>query len=121
MVDIPVVMQTQFFKATAETAKVSILTKVDLRQVRFRKVEGRNLDTVTIATGLFDRNGNMLDGTIKTIDLLFKDENLASRLAAGLSVKVSFDVRPGKYVIRLVVRDSEGQAMAAKNGLIEIP
>src|SRR5476651_1685875 len=36
----------------------------------------------------------MIDGTIKTIDLLFKDENLALRLKVVFLVMVSFDVHP---------------------------
>jgi hypothetical protein len=36
-------------------------------------------------------------------------------------MKTSFDVAPGSYVIRLVVRDSEGQTMAARNRVVEIP
>ena len=36
-------------------------------------------------------------------------------------MKTSFDVAPGSYVVRLVVRDSEGQTMAARNGVVEIP
>jgi hypothetical protein len=36
-------------------------------------------------------------------------------------VKTSFDTQPGKYLLRLVVRDSEGQMMAARNGIVEIP
>jgi hypothetical protein len=43
------------------------------------------------------------------------------RFTAGLSAKTTLDAAPGKYVLRLMVRDSEGQAMAAKNGLVEIP
>jgi hypothetical protein len=30
-------------------------------------------------------------------------------------------VKPGSYMIRLVVRDDEGQLMAAENGAVEIP
>jgi hypothetical protein len=36
-------------------------------------------------------------------------------------VRTSFDVKPGSYMIRLVVRDAEGQLMAAENGAVEIP
>jgi VWFA-related protein len=121
MMDIPITMQTQFFKATPEEAKLSVLARMDLHEIHFRKNEGRNLDTVVFVTGLFDRNGNLIKGITKTVDLHVRDEDLPQRLAAGLSAKTTFDVAPGKYVIRLVVRDSEGQAMAAKNGLIEIP
>jgi len=36
-------------------------------------------------------------------------------------VKSTLDVAPGSYVIRLVVRDTEGQVMSARNGLVDIP
>lgn len=121
MLDIPITMQTQFFKVTDDAAKLSVLAKLDLHGMHFRQNEGRNYDTVVFVTGLFDRNGNLLKGITKTVDLHVRDEDLAQRIAAGLSAKTTFDVQPGKYVLRLVVRDSEGQAMAAKNGLVEIP
>jgi len=93
-----------------------------LRALHFRKDNGRNLNTVTFVTGLFDRNGHLIgQGVVKTVDLHVKDDGFEARLAAGLSAKTSFDVPPGKYVVRLVVRDSEGQMMAARNGVIDIP
>ncbi len=58
------------------------------------------------------------------VDLALKDETLANadkRFGAGLTVKSIFDVKTGSYIVRLVVRDSEGQMMAAENGAVEIP
>jgi hypothetical protein len=40
---------------------------------------------------------------------------------SGLTVKSSFDVKPGTYMVRLVVRDAEGSQMAARNGAVVIP
>jgi hypothetical protein len=51
----------------------------------------------------------------------WKDETFETKIAAGVSMKTSFDVPPGSYVVRLGVRDSEGQMMAAHNGVVEIP
>jgi VWFA-related protein len=121
LVEVPIAVQTQFFKPTADSAKLSVVAHVDMRQMHFRKAEGRNVNTITIATGLFDRNGNLISGILKTVNLRYKDENLEARLTAGLAAKTSFDVAPGKYVVRLVVRDSEGQTMAARNGVVDIP
>jgi hypothetical protein len=41
--------------------------------------------------------------------------------SAGITVKNTMDVASGSYVVRLVVRDSEGQLLAAQNGALEIP
>jgi hypothetical protein len=40
---------------------------------------------------------------------------------SGFTVKSSFDVKPGTYLVRLVVRDAEGAQMAARNGAVVIP
>jgi len=121
MQDIPIELQTQFFKPTDVTAKLAVLARVDLKRLRFRKAEGRNLNTLTVVSGIFDRNGNYISGIVKTIDMRLKDETFEARLAAGLTIKSSFDVTPGNYVVRLVVRDAEGQTMSARNGAVQIP
>jgi len=120
MRDIPVDLQTQFFKPAADSAKLTIVAKVDLRRLRFKKVEGRNNDNLTVVSVLFDRNGNYITGMTKNVEMRLRDQTLA-RLESGITVKTNFDVKPGTYVVRLVVRDSEGQAMAARNGAVDIP
>jgi len=119
--DIPASLETQFFKSSDEKAKLSVVARVDVRTLAFRKVDGRNVNTLTVVSGIFDRNGNCISVIEKTIDLHLKDETLAHRLAAGMTVKTPFDVAPGGYFVRLVVRDAEGQKMAALNGAVEIP
>jgi VWFA-related protein len=119
--EFPVSIQTQFFKTNPETARLSVLARIDMKLLKFQKVQGRNNDTLTIVSGLFDRNGNLLSAITKTVEMKLKEETFEARMAAGLNVKTSFDVQPGKYVLRLVVRDSEGQMMSARNGIVDIP
>jgi VWFA-related protein len=119
--DIPVELHTQFFKSSDVNAKLSVLARIDVRQLRFRKADGRNLDVLTVASGLFDRNGNYVTGVEKTVDMHLKDETLAVKLNSGITVRSGFDVAPGSYFVRIVVRDAEGQKMAALNGAVEIP
>ncbi|HXM42577.1 MAG TPA: VWA domain-containing protein [Bryobacteraceae bacterium] len=119
--DIPLVMHTQFFKPNAEDAKLSVLARVDVKHLHFRKENGRNQDDLMVVSGLFDRNGNLVTGNSKTVEMRLKDQTLESRMNSGITVKSSFDVKPGSYMIRLVVRDSEGQLMAAANGTVDIP
>jgi VWFA-related protein len=119
--DLPVEMHTQFFKSSDELAKVTVLVRVNAKQLRFRKAEGRNRNDLTIASALFDRNGNYVAGIEKHLEMRLKDDTLENRLRSGLTVKTNFDVKPGTYLVRLVVRDSEGQLMSAENGSVEIP
>jgi len=46
---------------------------------------------------------------------------LENKLRQGINLKTNFDVKPGSYLVRLVVRDAEGQMMSAQNGAVEIP
>ena len=121
MSDIPVELHTQFFKSGADTARVSLVIKVDVKHLKFRKEADRNCNEITVVAGLFDRNGVYAAGNQKKIEMKLKDETVEKRLDGGLTIRSSIDVKPGTYSVRLVVRDVEGQLMSAQNGAVEIP
>ncbi|MBV8896175.1 MAG: VWA domain-containing protein [Acidobacteriaceae bacterium] len=120
MHDLPIDLHTQFFKPDPADAKLTILAKVDLKHLRFRKADGRNQNNLTIVSALFDRDGKYVMGQSKTLEMKLKDETL-ERLTTGITVRTNFDVKPGSYMVRLVIRDTEGQMMAAANGAVDIP
>ena len=119
--DIPLELHVQFFKSSDVAAKIAVLARLNVKNLRFRKTDGRNNDNLTVLSGVFDRNGNYITGTQKVVEMRLLDATLEKVLNSGITVKTNFDVAPGSYVIRLVVRDSEGQNMAARNGVVEIP
>jgi VWFA-related protein len=121
MRDIPAEIHTQFFKASATDARLVVVARIDVRKLKFRKVDGRNSDEVMVVSGLFDRNGNFVTSISKILKMKLKDDTLSGKLNGGVSVRSDFKVAPGTYVIRLVLRDAEGQMMAAQNGAVEIP
>ncbi len=121
MHDLPVELHTQFFKVGEDSAKVTVLVRLDLKHIRFRKADGRNQNNLTIVSGLFDRNGNYVTAIEKKIEMRLRDDTLEKKVGSGITVRTSFDVKPGSYLVRLVVRDSEGQLMSAENGAVEIP
>ncbi len=119
--DLPVDFQTQFFKKDEAQARLAVLTHFDLKGIHFRKGQGRNNDQLTIVTGIFDENGNMVTGGQKVVDMKLRDTTYDRLSRAGFTVKSSFDLKPGTYLVRLVVRDAEGAQMAARNGAVVIP
>jgi len=119
--DLPVDLQTQFFKKDANDARIAVLTHFDVKGVHFRKADGRNNDNLTIATAIFDENGNFVTGGEKIVTMKLLDNTYDRLSRSGLTVKSSFDVKPGTYMVRLVVRDGEGAQMAARNGAVVIP
>jgi VWFA-related protein len=118
--NLPIKLHTQFFKASEEDAKLIVLAHVDVQHLHFRKVEGRNNNVLTCVSALFNRNGNFIQGMQKIVTMNLKDETLEHKLGSGITLKTSFDVKPGSYLVRLVVRDAEGQLMSAENGTVEI-
>jgi VWFA-related protein len=121
MLDIPVELQTQFFKPSDTSAKLAVLAKVDLKHLRFKKSDGRNRNTLSVVSAVFNSNGILVSAMQKDVEMKLREETFEARVAAGLALKTSFDVPPGTYVVRVVVRDSEGQTMAARNRVVEIP
>jgi len=119
--DLAVDLQTQFFRKDAAEAHLSVLAHVDLKTLKFRKVEDRNSDNLTLATVIFDENGNFVTGGEKILEMNLRDTTLQRLDRSGITVKSSFDVKPGNYLVRLVVRDKEGEQMAARNGAVAIP
>jgi len=119
--ELPLTVQTQFFKFTELDAQLSVLTHVDLHLLRFRKEGERNLNNLTLVTAVFDRDGKLVTGKQKTVDFRLRDQTLEQLLRSGITVKISFDIKAGTYLVRQVVRDTEGGQLAGLNRTVEIP
>jgi len=118
--ELPVDLSLQYSRAGDLAVKLNVLAKVNLKQLRFRKADDRNLNTLMVVSSVFDRNGNFVTGIQRVVELRLRDQTLDS-LNSGITVKTTLDLTPGSYLVRLVVRDSEGQTMSARNGVVEIP
>jgi hypothetical protein len=121
MRDLPLDIDTQFFKTSAADARLKIIAHLDIRQLHLRKQDDRNRNDVTLICALFDGNGNYIKGTQKLMELRLKDESVEHRRDLGLTMNSEFDVKSGAYMIRVVARDAEAQQMATANDTVEIP
>jgi VWFA-related protein len=119
--DLPTEVYTQFFKTCPEKARLSVLTRIGVKDLPYRKVEGRNRDALTVISAVFDRNGNYVAGTEKAVEMRLRDETLADGQGPPVTVKSTFDLAPGQYVIRVVVREAEGKRLATENSVVDIP
>ena len=119
--DIPVDLHAEFFKPNAGKAEISVVARLDAKALKFRKADERNIETLTVVTGLFDQNGNYISGIERVVEMHLKDKSLQVLEGSGISVEQSFSVTPGRYIVRVVVKDSEGHTTAARNTGIEIP
>ncbi len=118
---LPIGLQTQYYKTDATDAKLAVLAHVDLARVHFEKTAGRNVDDLTVVAAIFDRDGNFVTGTQRILSMKLRDETFQKLTHSGVTVRTSFDLKPGDYVVRLVVRDSNAALLSAQNGVVEIP
>ena len=121
MRDLPLDIDTQFYKTSAADARLKVIAHLDIRQLHLRKQDGRNRNDVTLICALFDGNGNYLKGTQKVVELRLMDDTVEHRRDIGLTMNSDFDVKSGAYMIRVVARDAEAQQMASANDTVEIP
>jgi VWFA-related protein len=119
--NLPIELRTQFFRTKDDKTRLVILARVDARHLRYRTADGRNYNTLTVAGAVFDPNGNYITGTRKAVEMKLKDQTLETMPESGVTFETRMDIAPGSYVIRVVVRDSEDQAMSAQNSMVQIP
>lgn len=113
--ELPVELHTEFSRSSETEAKLKMLASVGLK-------ESLNGSALTLVLALFDNNGNVVGGWQKTMQVHMTDE-AADRAKQAPTIKVtsSFDVKPGSYLMRLVVRDAEGHLIATGNSAVQIP
>jgi hypothetical protein len=119
--DIPLDVQTEFFRSGEFTSELTVVSRLELKGLQFRKAQDRNNDTLTVVTGLFNPNGILVAGFEKVVEMHLRDQTMESMRNGGIKVTEDFSVAQGNYVVRVVVRDAEGKTMAARNGEVEIP
>jgi VWFA-related protein len=121
ILEMPMELQTQYVKNTAADARLSILTRLGIKDIRFRKLDDRNCNVLTVVTAIFEDNGNYVLGENKSVNLKLTGPTYDHLLSSGLTLKSEFDLKPGKYMLRQVIREIEGAQMAARSVTVVIP
>lgn len=115
LAEIPIKLNTEFFKKNPANAELSVQTWVDGKALKFLKTSGRNVESLTVVFNVFNTNGRLVSGVQRRFEFRLEDPVLESVRNAGLNVKEDFELTPGDYIVRVVVRDSTGRTMAAHN------
>jgi HSP20 family molecular chaperone IbpA len=100
---------------SAASATLSATVHIGLSTIRFDKKDGHSRASLIATVGLFDANGNYIDGKQEKLDLDYAD----GKVPAGLDGKSEFPAPPGTYLVRVVVRDADGH-MSSINQTAEV-
>jgi VWFA-related protein len=119
--EFPVDVHTQFFKLSDTKVQLSVTARIDAHALRFHKQGDRNRLNLKMVCVAFDRDGNLVDGTQKEVDLMLRDVTLTQLLSSGLVVRDQLKVNVGNYALRVVVYEIDSARMTALNRTVEIP
>jgi VWFA-related protein len=119
--DLPAEVSTKVEKLNDQKSKLIVSIHVDISSLRYRKEAERSVDKLIFNTTLFDQDGKYVTGKESLLELHLKDASLEKFAKSGINAKTSFEVGPGTYRVREVVRDSEATGMSALNCEVEVP
>jgi VWFA-related protein len=114
-------VSTEVAPSTGDSKELTVLVKLDLNSVRFRKDGEHNVNTLVFVAGIYDGNGKWLRGEQKRVDLKLPDAQLQDMRARGVGLRETFQLNPGTYLLREVVQDSEDRHLGAINREVKIP
>jgi hypothetical protein len=115
--DIAMKVNPEGISQTASGRNLSLLIRVDPRNIKFQRVAGQNHDVLTFTFGVFNADGEFLYALDETIPLDFDDVELRRRIFAGVNIKSNVDLKPAAKFIRVVLQDAEGQLATADETL----
>jgi hypothetical protein len=116
--ELPVELLAQYFKHTDKMSQVTVHARVYPQNIKLRKSDGRNYNQIRIVSTVFDTNGILVAGREQIVDLQMRDATVERANQTGIVVRTDFEVKPGPYLVRMVVRDAEGQQISAQNSVV---
>jgi hypothetical protein len=116
--EVPVEFLTQFYKHSEKQAQITVHTRVYPKNLKLKKADGRNYDQVRIVATVFDHNGKLVAGKESVVDLRMRDETVEQMQEGGIVVRTDFELKPAKYLVRMILRDAEGKQISAQNSVV---
>ena len=119
--EIPIQLSYQLAQISDTTYQLTLLTRVNVSRLEFLSEDARRKNSLSLVVAAFDENNKWVDGLEKVVDFNLLEPSYAALVQYGFSSKVDFNLPPGRYKVRTVVRESIKSLMGSANRLIEIP
>ena len=113
-------LQTHSFAGQSERMQTLVTSRVAVQSIRFRETGGKRSDVLRMITAIFDENGNVVTVGEKQLSMDLNEEQYHQLIQVGLSVNSSFDLKPGRYLVRQLIKDTASQETSARNQTLEI-
>ncbi|MBZ5538298.1 MAG: VWA domain-containing protein [Acidobacteriia bacterium] len=118
--EIPVTVGYHITHLEPSRTLLAVQTRIDVRKIRFHKRENRNQNIFTILTVVYDANGRYVDGWETRIDFNLTDPGFKNVMDEGLIAQARFQLEPGSYKVKAVVREAGETKLGSATKTIEI-
>ena len=120
--DMPMDLKLAAVKNATEETKIQITVLLGIKDVPFRKEQDRNYNVLMTSVAIFDDDGNYMMGGEKNLELRLTEPTYEKFLNTGVPMRAEYTVvKPGKYLVRQLVREGESGRMSVREGMVEVP
>jgi hypothetical protein len=113
-------LQARSFAVGKGLGRVLVTSKVAVNSIRFTEAGGKHSNVLRMITAIFDENGSLVTAGEKDLTLGLDEAQYQRLMQAGLTVNSSFELKPGRYLVRQLIRDTANEETSARNQAIEI-
>jgi hypothetical protein len=113
-------LQAHSFAGDTERTQILVTSKVAVHSIRFREAAGKRSDVLRMITAIFDENGSVVTAGEKQLTMDLSEEQYHQLIQVGLTVNCSFDLKPGRYLVRQLIKDTASDETSARNRTLDI-
>jgi VWFA-related protein len=118
---LPVGLGGKLSDMQAGTRELSLVSHLDAKPLHFQKEAEHNLNTLTFVFAIFDEKDNLVMARQRRASLSVSDAQLQNLFKDGVTIGMTFQLKPGVYRIREVVTDSEEHHVTAVSTTLKVP
>jgi VWFA-related protein len=118
--EIPFTLSLNVVRSDSTQSMVEIQTRIDVSKIRFEKKENQSRNVFNIVTVIYDDNKRFIDGRETQINFNLTDPNFGNALQEGLKHQTSFHLAPGKYTVKIIVREAGETKLGSATQKLEV-
>ena len=109
------------FSGPGSKSSVALIVEVDPRALNFVERNGAFHEGMEVHVFAFDQSGKMQDGGTQTAPMELSARSVSTVKSAGFRMTRRLTLPPGRYLIRVAARESNGGAIGTVGQNVDIP
>jgi len=110
-----------FNESSPGKIKTTVVADVEVDQFRWQSKEDRHLDAVEFLLLVANRKTDEVQRYDQTIELNLREETRAQLVASAMPIVRDFELAPGRYIVKLVVREKNSGRMGTVAHEFNVP